>query len=176
MINMFELTKIHKRFQQNKIKVYDEILGDCQKKIYNVVKTNDLSECFFTIPMYKFGLPKFNRNACLAHVLIKLRKNGFDAKFVPQNSIHVSWEKHKQTYFYDPNVLLIENNPSRSKEILYKLNKENPESPKRMNSKHLYKGSRNKKDDDFIEQPTQGSDSPAYVAKFYKELNEKYLV
>lgn len=175
MINMFELTKIHKRFQQNKIKVYDEILTDCHKKIHNVVKINDKSECIFKVPSYKFGLPKFNREACLAHILIKLRKNGFDVKSHPPDRIHISWEKHKQTYFYDPNVLMIENDPSKSKEILYKLNKELPNSPKKVNSKHLYKNSNNRNDRDFIEQPTEGVDSTSYVAKFYKELNEKYL-
>lgn len=173
---MFELTKIHKRYQQNKIKVYDEILGDCHKKIYNVVKVNDKSECLFKVPSYKFGLPKFNRDACLAHILIKLRKNGFDAKSLPPDRIYISWEKHKQTYFYDPNVLMIENNPNKSREILYKLNKELPESPKKMNTKYLYKNPNRKKDEDFIEQPSQGGESSSYVTKFYKELNEKYLI
>jgi hypothetical protein len=177
MINMFELTKIHKRYQQNKIKVYDEILGDCHKKIYNVVKINDKSECIFKIPVYKFGLPKYNRDACLAHILIKLRKNGFDAKCMPPDRVYISWEKHKQTYFYDPNVLMIENNPSKSREILHNLNKEKTESPPKLsNSKYLYKNSNNRRDKDFIEQPTQGNESTAYVSKFYKELNEKYLV
>src|SRR3989344_6327233 len=133
MINMFELTKIHKRYQQNKIKVYDHILEDCHKKIYNIVKINDKSECNFKVPDYKFGLPIFNRDACLAYILIKLRKNGFDAKCLPPNQIYISWEKHKQTYFYDQNVLMIENNPSNSKEILHKLNKELPHSPKKIN-------------------------------------------
>ena len=78
MINLFELTKIHKRKQKNKEKVYEDILNDCHKKIYNVVKINNKSECMFQIPMYKFGLPLYNQKACLAYVLIKLRKNGFD--------------------------------------------------------------------------------------------------
>lgn len=175
MINMFELTKIHKRYQQNKIKVYDEILEDCHKKIYNVVRHNDKSECVFQVPPYKFGLPNFNRDACVAHILIKLRKNGFDAKCLPNHRIYISWEKHKQTYFYDPNVLMIENNPSKSKEILHKLNKDLPDSPKQMNSKYLYKNPQKAKDEEFIEQPTGGTESTSYVTKFYKELNEKYI-
>lgn len=175
MINMFELTKIHKRKQQNKIKVYDSILEDCHKKIKNLVNTNDKSECLFKVPVYKFGLPKYNQQACLAYILVKLRKNGFDVKGLPPDHIHISWEKHKQTYFYDPNVLMIENNPNHSNSILHKLNKELPDSPKKVNSKHIYDNSHNRKDEDFIEQPTQGAESTSYVTKFYKELNEKYL-
>jgi len=176
MINMFELTKIHKRYQQNKLKIYDEILGDCHKKIYSVVKNNDKSECLFKVPVCKFGLPKFNQEACLAHILIKLRKNGFEVKCQPPDTIHISWEKHKQTYFYDPNVLMIENNPSISKNVLHQLNKEDISvSSQKINSKYLYKNSNNRNNDDFIEQPTQGAESTSYVTKFYKELNEKYL-
>jgi len=180
MINMFELTKIHKRRQQGKIKIYDEILADCHKKIYNVVKMNDKDECIFKVPSYKFGLPTFNRDACTAHILIKLRNNGFDAKYVPPDKIHISWKKQKQTYFYDPNVLMIENNPQKSKEILQKLNKNRSESSESsgFNTKLLYRNTQNRRNEDFIEQPpqvSQGVGNTDYVTKHYRELNEKYL-
>jgi len=178
---MFELTKLHKQRQQNKIKVYDSILADCHKKIYNVAKLNNKAECVFTVPAYSFGLPHYSRDACLAHVLIKLRKNGFSVVYKKPDQIQISWEKHKQTYFYDPNVLLIENNPNKSNEVFRKLNKtlsapEQTTNPStNTNTKFLYKQPTLQHDDNFIER-SSGTNSTTYVTKFYKELNENLLL
>jgi hypothetical protein len=124
MMNIFELTKMHKRKQQNRIKIYDELLSKCHKKIYQICKGNNVSECLYKVPMYTFGSPLYNHEAAIAYIMLKLRKNGFDVVYEKPNIIRVSWDKHKQTYFYDQDVLLLENEPDRAKDILKKLNKQ----------------------------------------------------
>ena len=124
MMNIFELTKMHKRKQQNRIKVYEELLAKCHKKIYEICKGNNVSECIYKVPMYTFGSPLYNQEAAIAYILLKLRKNSFDVYYEKPNILHISWDKHKQTYFYDSDVLLLENQPDKASEVLSKLNKQ----------------------------------------------------
>ena len=86
------------------------------------------------------------------------------------------------TYFYDPDVLIIENNPRKTKEILRKLNNTSPNDqksltynkPKENNTKYLYHKPNEQDDKNFIEKPT-GDNTTTYVTKFYKNLNENLL-
>ena len=205
MMNIFELTKIHKRKQQNRIKVYDEMLTNCHKKIYAISK-NNISNCTYRVPLYKFGLPLYNQQACIAYIILKLRKNGFDVVFHEPNEIYISWERHKQTYYYDPSVLMLETNPDNASDILRNLNRPNekqklpppkqrqqqqPQQPQlayKPQQQSLYQQPNNQPSSLQIEyipeggdnnednQDTNGSYSVSYMTKYYKDLNNKYLL
>jgi hypothetical protein len=161
-MNIFELTKMHKRKQQNKIKVYDELLSKCHKKIYQICNGNNVSECLYKVPVYTFGSPLYNQEAAIAYIMLKLRKNGFDVVYEKPNIIRVSWDKHKQTYFYDQDVLLLENEPYRAKDILKKLNKQ-PEGSQFKRKPLQYQ-----------QQPQQRQQSPQYQPRSHSSSSSSY--
>jgi hypothetical protein len=130
-MNIFELTKIHKRKQQNRIKLYDDMLNQCHLKILSCSKSNKTT-CNYRVPRMKFGTPLYNQKACIAYMMLKLRKNGFNAKYVNQDYIHVSWTKHKQDCYFDKDVLAIEQNPASAERILREMNREQEEQEEQL--------------------------------------------
>lgn len=203
-MNIFELTKIHKRKQQNRIKVYDEMLINCHKKIFETSKSN-LSICRYIVPLYKFGLPLYNQKACIAYIILKLRKNGFDIYYEEPNTIHISWERHKQNYYYDQDVLMLEKNPENANQILSNLNtptyhqqqtqQKQPHRPQQIQQrKPLQIQHQPQQQNNFYtsvdNQPStlqieyipednteeSGAHSSSYMTKYYKDLNTKYLL
>ena len=142
MINIYELTKIHKKKQETKINIFNKILVKCHNKIHQTVKINK-TNCFYKVPPFLFGSPLYNQDACIAHILMKLKKNGFDVKFKHPNIIFISWEKYNYDNYDKSNI---QNNKSCNK---IKNNTANFD---------------------------QGPGSTSYITKFYKELNEKYLL
>lgn len=181
-MNIFELTKIHKKRQQNRMSIYEDMLEICHKKIFNTSKGN-LTSCVYKVPPFKFGYPLFNQNACIAFIILKLRRNGFDVYFEKPNRIHVSWEKHKQVDVFDDKILELEKNPRNTEQIMESLNYYEPEEqshqthisyhrPREYSNKPLYL-------EDKSESSSSSSNalqSNSYMTKYYKDLNMKYLV
>lgn len=180
MINIHELSNLSKVNQQNKIKVYDEILKDCHAKIKGSAKLNgSITECSFNVPPFKFGLPVYNQKACIIYIVDKLKKNGFTVK-VDEDTLllYISWAKHKQNYFSNADVLDIEKDDSKFDMVIQKLNKEKKEVVNNSNNSNNFKSIHSKPNikPKNVQKKNDMSVSGSYTTKYYKELNDKYLL
>lgn len=180
MINIRELSNLSKVNQQNKIKVYDEILKDCHVKIKNSAKLNgSITECTFNVPLFKFGLPVYNQKACIIYIADKLKKNGFTVKIDEYTLLlYISWAKHKQNYFSNADVLDIENDDSKFDMMIQKLNKSQQEKKEVYNNNSKSVKPVNSVNSKSKNNPKKNnmSVSGSYTTKYYKELNDKYLL
>lgn len=91
MINIEELHRKHEKREEERIAVYDQILEKVHQKI---VMTNDLSKdkfCFYSVPLYVYGLPLFNVNNCIIYLTQKLTDNGFYVRYTDPNLLLISW-------------------------------------------------------------------------------------
>lgn len=92
MINIDELHKEQNKKKNQKKKVFEDILKMCHNRIKKTAKTEDNRYCFFRIPIYIYGIPIYDMNACIIYVTTALSKNGFDIKYFHPNIIFISWQ------------------------------------------------------------------------------------
>ena len=91
-INMDELYSNKKVEFQNKTKIYQKILARIHKKIKHTSKLKNNDEyCFYLIPEFILGTPKYDVGACTAYVISKLEENGFQTKYTYPNLLFISW-------------------------------------------------------------------------------------
>lgn len=91
MINIDELNNSIKQKENNKNKIYDEVLKKCHYKIKLTAK-NSQSFCFYIIPEYIYGFPLYNFKACIIYIFKTLSYNGFEVKYTHPNLLYISWK------------------------------------------------------------------------------------
>lgn len=47
--------------------------------------------CFFNVPEYEFGLPKYDLKECCVYLFIALMRNGFHVKYTSPGLLYISW-------------------------------------------------------------------------------------
>ena len=77
-ISLDELFTQDKSESHNKTKIYKKIL----QRVHNKIKLtsrqrNNMKCCWFVIPEFMLGLPKYDTGACTAYLMGKLEENGF---------------------------------------------------------------------------------------------------
>ena len=108
-LNMDELFKQRKISEEHKIKIYQRILARVHTKIkttsrmrINKSKTNLLSSndkfCFFLIPEFVLGIPRYNLVNCTSYIIEKLIDNGFMIKYTHPNLLFISWRHYIPHY------------------------------------------------------------------------------
>ena len=50
--------------------------------------------CFFIIPEFLVGIPRFDSATCTAYVIDKLIENGFHVKYTHPNMLFISWNHY----------------------------------------------------------------------------------
>lgn len=89
-LNIFELqTSINKK-KQNRISVYEEVLGKCHAKI-QVAAHKEFYECIYDVPNYVVGLPLYNITECINHLIEQLKHNGFSVTYFFPKTLYISW-------------------------------------------------------------------------------------
>jgi hypothetical protein len=53
---------------------------------------NNKSFCVYKVPPYVIGWPLYSWEKVTAYVLKKLRKEGFEAHYLGENAMYISWE------------------------------------------------------------------------------------
>tara|TARA_B110000116_G_C16522226_1_gene440557 strand:+ start:134 stop:640 length:507 start_codon:yes stop_codon:yes gene_type:complete len=96
---MDELYKRKKIIEDNKIKVFLMILGRIHSKIKitSRLKCFDMF-CFYIIPEFLVGVPRYDLAACTGFVIDKLTKNGFHIKYTYPNLLFISWKHYIPAY------------------------------------------------------------------------------
>jgi len=98
-INLDELYKRKQKLEENKIKVFQMILGRIHSKIKitSRLKCHDMF-CFYVIPEFLVGVPRYDLAACTGFIIDKLTKNGFHIKYTYPNLLFISWKHYIPAY------------------------------------------------------------------------------
>ena len=94
-INLDELYK-KKRYQQEKrIEVYIKVLNRVHKRIKSCSRQkNNECFCFFIVPEFILGFPRYDIATCTSFLIEKLRDNGFNIKYTHPNLLFISWRHY----------------------------------------------------------------------------------
>ena len=93
-INMDELYQRKNEIEQNRTKTYQKILSRVHTKIKVTSRQKTTEQfCFFIIPEFIIGLPRYDSATCTAYIIDKLLENGFQTKYTHPNLLHISWKE-----------------------------------------------------------------------------------
>ena len=98
-LNLDELFTQDKEDNSNKTKVYQKILQRVHHKIKLTSRQrNNMKCCWFVIPEFILGLPKYDTGACTAYLMDRLDENGFIVKYTYPNLLFISWNHYIPDY------------------------------------------------------------------------------
>ena len=81
------------------IEIFKKVLTRIQKKIRLTARMKkDNTFCFFVVPEFMFGCPKYNIQDCISFILEKLVNNGFHIKYTHPNLLFISWKHYIPKY------------------------------------------------------------------------------
>ena len=90
-VSAVELRKQRDLRDKKRSEHYDEVLKGCQSQILRA-NERDVDNIFFRIPVFKLGRPPIrNLNACIAYVLVNLKRKGFQTNFIYPDMLFVCW-------------------------------------------------------------------------------------
>lgn len=94
-LNLDELYERKNQVEQNRIKIYQKILFRVHTKI-KITSRQRIAEqyCFFIIPEFLVGTPRYDSAACTAYIMDKLIDNGFNIKYTHPNLLFISWQHY----------------------------------------------------------------------------------
>ena len=99
MLNIEELHREQDRKETNKAEIYNTILEKVHQKIKLTSQISKDKFCFFSVPIYVYGLPLFDTNNCIIYLTQKLSDNGFNIRYTHPNLLLISWyEKPKKNH------------------------------------------------------------------------------
>lgn len=90
MLNISELRNTAHEKRRRRIETFDRLLEMCHKRIRRAAELEKF-ECEYDVPEYVMGLPLFNVNDCLDHIMNRLRTNGFQVQHVFPKTVRVTW-------------------------------------------------------------------------------------
>ncbi len=91
MINIDDLHRVQDKKEEMRINIYNNILEKVHQKIKFTSQTSNDKFCFFSVPIYVYGLPLFDVNNCIIFLTKKLTDNGFDIRYTHPNLLLISW-------------------------------------------------------------------------------------
>jgi len=91
MINIHKLNNIRDMRQIHKLEIFKLVLQKCYNKI-NTYSDKGYSYCFYIVPEYIFGIPRYDTLHCANFLLKVLKKEGFIVKYTYPNLIFIIWE------------------------------------------------------------------------------------
>ena len=98
-LNMDELFIKKQQQSLNVLNNYNKILNRIHNKIKYTSRQQINDECcWFVIPEFIIGIPKYDHRECIAYVINKLRDNGFIVRYTHPNLIFISWKQWIPTY------------------------------------------------------------------------------
>lgn len=133
-INIDDLYTRKREVENNKLKIYRNILNRVHKKI-KISSRQKLNNqfTFFVIPEFLVGTPTYDIAACTAFIIDKLKENGFNVKYTYPNLLFISWAHHLDKTRRGEIKKLFGVNVNSKGEIINK-NNETPENNNNPNS------------------------------------------
>jgi len=102
MLNIFSLNNVRDQKELNRYEIYRKVLKKCHYRI-NTVSSKGDSFCFYVIPEYIYGIPKYDTLYCASYILKKLKNNGFKVLYTYPNLIFISWD-HVPSEIINPKI------------------------------------------------------------------------
>jgi len=91
-LNLDELFETKKESNINTVKTFNRILDRIHSKIKTCSRQkNDNECCWFVVPEFILGIPKYDLNDCVVHIVHELQENGFRVKYTHPNLLFISW-------------------------------------------------------------------------------------
>jgi len=98
-INLDDLYNRTRQTNDLRLLVYKKILNRTHQKIkYSSRQKNTEHYCFFIVPEFLVGTPRYDSAACIAYIMDKLSKNGFIIKYTHPNLLFISWKHYIPKY------------------------------------------------------------------------------
>lgn len=98
-INLDDLYRRKHEIEDLRIKVYKKLLNRAHQKIkFTSRQRNSENFCFFIVPEFLVGTPKYDSAACIAFIMDKLMENGFQVKYTHPNLLFISWRHYIPKY------------------------------------------------------------------------------
>ena len=90
MLNIYSLNNVRDQKEINKFEIYKMVLKKCHHRIKVFSKKGD-SCCFYIVPEFIYGIPRYDTLNCAAYIVTKLRYNGFTVNYTYPNLIFINW-------------------------------------------------------------------------------------
>jgi len=98
-LNMDELFAKKQQQDLNVLNNYNKILTRIHSKIKHISKQLVNDECcWYIVPEFIIGIPKYDNKECIAFIIDKLRDNGFIVRYTHPNLLFISWKQWIPTY------------------------------------------------------------------------------
>ena len=98
-INIDDLFAKKKITADLKISIYTKILNRVHSKIKATSRIRNSNKfCFYLIPEFVLGIPRYDVAACTSFILEKLIDNGFMIKYTYPNLLFISWQHYIPHY------------------------------------------------------------------------------
>lgn len=97
MLNVNTLNNIRDQKEINRYQIYNKVLMKVHHRIKVVSKKGE-SNCFYIIPEFIYGIPKYDTLNCADFLVNRLKKNGFNVIYTFPNLIFISWEHIPSQY------------------------------------------------------------------------------
>jgi hypothetical protein len=98
-INLDELYSRQHSLKVAREETYDKVLQRIHNKIRTAARvTPDQQFLFYVVPEVLLGIPRYNVQHCVAHVMKKLQENGFYVGYTHPNLLFISWEHYVPTF------------------------------------------------------------------------------
>jgi hypothetical protein len=98
-LDLDELYSKKKITRDTTINTYKKILARVHKKIKTTARMrNSDNFCFFLLPEFILGIPKYDNATCNSYVIEKLTENGFNVKYTHPNLLFISWNHYIPSY------------------------------------------------------------------------------
>lgn len=98
-INLDELYEKKQSRDLSVLNTYNKILNRIHTRI-KTISNQQINDqfCWFLVPEIQIGVPKFDKGACTAYLIDKLRDNGFIIRYIHPNLLFISWKHWIPTY------------------------------------------------------------------------------
>lgn len=94
-IDTTDLISAHSRRRQQRAIIYERIYRKCCHRIRYANDVQYVRECYFKVPEVQLwgGVPRYQVNAVLAYIMIRLKQKGFDVRLSPPDGLMINWSR-----------------------------------------------------------------------------------
>lgn len=90
MLNIFTLNNRRDQKEIYRFKIYNKVLKKVHHRI-KVVSRKGESACFYVVPEYIYGIPRYDTLSCANFMVNKLRRTGFKVVYTYPNFLFIFW-------------------------------------------------------------------------------------
>lgn len=101
-INLDSLFEKKRQHNLSRLSVYQKILHRIHERIKHTARQRNSDDfCFYVVPEFMFGVPRYDVQTCIQYVMDKLQENGFAVKYTHPNLLFISWKHYIPAYQRD---------------------------------------------------------------------------